>query len=63
VKKTVKAWQVFYPYGDISWGDISPNKKLAIFLRTKSEATWRQYYKSGYRVRPITITYDDGRKK
>jgi hypothetical protein len=65
MKKTVKAWAVFRPDGQIVFTAIFPDKRASIFMVTGGMMTesWKFLYHHGYRVRPITITCDDGRAK
>jgi len=65
MKKTVKAWAVANPpdghpfFLSISWTRSEAIDKWCAY----GTNTWEVWRKQGYRSSPITITYDDGRKK
>lgn len=66
MKKTIKAWAVFWRGGKLHFNTIGETKRIAISMAVdrawrgdRRSDTWAYLYSIGYRVKPITITAED----
>lgn len=59
-KKTVKAWVIIGPRNLFLWFTIQPTRKQAMErLHDAGGIHWFNAKKTGYSMRPITITWEE----
>lgn len=56
--KTVEMWAVFDETGQICTNSLALDRRGSIYIWARNYKPWLAYYKQGYRVRKVKISWE-----